>query len=122
MKLLRFLLLAQGIYTLATALWPLLDITSFMLVTGPKTDTWLVKTVGALLIPVSITLLFHLFTRSDMRPAILLGTSTSLAFACIDFYYALSDVIPDIYLADGILQILFLAGWIIAASTSWNKK
>ncbi|MBV8580277.1 MAG: hypothetical protein JOZ86_06540, partial [Candidatus Eremiobacteraeota bacterium] len=35
-------------YYLATGLWPLLDMRSFELVTGRKTDRWLVKMVGAL--------------------------------------------------------------------------
>ena len=33
---------------LATGLWPLFNIESFQQVTGPKTDLWLVRTVGVL--------------------------------------------------------------------------
>ena len=42
------LAMIQGAYFLATGIWPLLHLASFMRVTGPKTDRWLVKTVGAL--------------------------------------------------------------------------
>jgi len=35
----------QGLYWLVTGLWGLIDVHSFMKVTGPKTDIWLVKTV-----------------------------------------------------------------------------
>lgn len=40
--------LAQGVYYIVTCLWSLLSIDTFQRATGPKTDLWLVKTVGAL--------------------------------------------------------------------------
>lgn len=86
-----------------------------MLETGPKQDIWLVKTVGALLIPVSLTLASYLFIKTSLKPAAILGGMSAIAFISIDFYYALADVIPNIYMLDGILQILFLTGWVIAA-------
>jgi hypothetical protein len=52
MKLFRIVLWVQTIYYLLTAIWPLADIESFMLVTGRKTDIWLVKTVSVLLLAV----------------------------------------------------------------------
>jgi hypothetical protein len=112
MKLLKPLLIIQSSYTFLTAVWPVIDIKSFMEVTGYKTDVWLVKTVGALLIPIAISLVSYLYFSADKRPVLLLGSTTALAFICIDFYYALNDTIPDIYLLDGIIEIVFLTGWI----------
>ena len=40
--------MAQGAYYAATGVWALADIESFQVVTGPKADQWLVKTVGVL--------------------------------------------------------------------------
>ena len=74
------------------------------------------KTVGALLIPVAVTLLSFLFIDAGRWPAIILGGLTALAFICIDFYYSLTDVISDIYMADGILEIVFLSAWIFIAA------
>jgi hypothetical protein len=111
MKIFRSLLWIQGVYTLITAIWPLIHIESFMQVTGNKTDVWLVKTVGALLIPVALCLLMHLFIDIDRRPVALLGGLTAVAFSCVDFYYALNDVISDIYLADGAIEIVFVLVW-----------
>lgn len=108
----RMLLWTQASYTMITALWPLVDIDSFMTVTGPKEDIWLVKTVGALLVPVAASLYAHLFISADKRPAIILGSLTAGAFICVDVYYALTDVISDIYLADAAVESIFLAGWI----------
>ena len=116
MKQFRTVIIAQSTYIFITAAWPILDIESFMAVTGYKTDIWLVKTVGALLIPIAACLSMYLFIRSDIRPAIVLGTLTSISFLTIDFYYALSDVISDVYMVDGIVQLFFLAAWISFAA------
>lgn len=112
MKLFRYLVWTQATYILVTAIWSLVHIESFMAVTGGKTDVWLVKTVGALLVPVAISLYFHLFIDTDHRPAVALASLTALAFLCIDVYYALADVISDIYLADAVVELIFLCLWI----------
>jgi hypothetical protein len=83
-----------------------------MAVTGPKTDLWLVKTVGALLIPISLTMAFHLIIKADWRPVALLGITSNLAFMSIDIYYSLTDTISDIYLADAAVQLCLLIGWV----------
>jgi hypothetical protein len=124
MKTMRLLVWTQGIYTLATAIWPLLHIESFMQVTGHKTDIWLVKTVGALLIPVALCLMSSLIIRIDPRPILILGALTTISFICIDFYYSLTDVISNIYMADGLLQILLLITWIYVSikEISWRAN
>lgn len=111
MKLVNALLWTQGIYTLITAIWPIVHIESFMAVTGPKHDIWLVKTVGALLIPVGCCLLTYTIIQTDRRPALILGSLSALAFMVIDFYYSLNDVIADVYLVDGFLQVTFFGVW-----------
>jgi hypothetical protein len=121
MKLLRVLLWSQGIYTLLTALWPILHIRSFMDVTGYKTDIWLVKTVGALLVPISLTILFFVVVNTDKRPIVLLASTTAVAFIVIDLYYALKDVIPDIYLADAGIELLFLLLWMYIMAFRWKE-
>jgi hypothetical protein len=122
LRLFRLLILTHGGYILATAIWPLTDIVSFMEVTGYKEDIWLVKTVGSLLIAVAICLLSYLYFNAEIRPAIVLGAITAIAFICIDLYYALNDVISDIYLADAGAEIIFLAGWIAVASSTKQPR
>jgi hypothetical protein len=46
--------LIQAVYFLITGIWPLLHIESFMKVTGPKRDLWLVKTVGVLVTAIAM--------------------------------------------------------------------
>src|SRR5690606_8858345 len=74
----------QGIYTLITAVWPIADIDSFMEVTGPKTDVWLVKTVAAILIPVGLCFIFASKVKRDFWLIFLLGITTTSALATID--------------------------------------
>jgi hypothetical protein len=121
-QLFRILLLVQATYYFLTALWPIVHIESFMLITGYKVDHWLVKTVGALLIPVSLTLFSYLFISTDKKPAIILGGGCAIAFSCIDFYYALSGTISSVYLLDGILELFLLLGWINVAFSYLNRN
>ena len=112
-KFLKPLLITQGIYYLLTALWGIVDIDSFMDVTGPKNDVWLVKTVSVLIIPISLCLLSFLYVKSDIRPAIILGITSTAGLAIVDFYYSLRDVISHVYTVDGAVQALLCIGWIV---------
>ena len=58
-KMYSLLLGVQGYYTLLTAISGLVDIDSFMALTGPKNDIWLVKTVSVVLLAVAVCLLTH---------------------------------------------------------------
>ena len=88
-----------------------------MIVTGYKTDVWLVKTVGALLIPMSLTMLVHLVTRINHFPVVVLCLTAAIAFAVIDFYYSVTDVINDIYMVDGVIQVALICTWLIIWKT-----
>lgn len=113
MKVIRYLVAIQSCYLLLTALWPLIDIDSFMLITGPKQDVWLVKTVAVLLIPVALCLSTYLLTGGSYVYPMVLGSMIPIAFMSIDFYYAGKNVISDVYLIDGIIQVIFFGAWMM---------
>jgi hypothetical protein len=117
MKLYKSVLASHAVYIFLTGIWPLIDIESFMRITGPKTDIWLVKTVGALLIPVSLSMFAFLRSQSEKFPIIILGAGIAIAFISIDVYYSLSDTISAIYLADAIVESIFLVAWIYVSRT-----
>ncbi|MGV3629791.1 MAG: hypothetical protein ACO1O6_01220 [Bacteroidota bacterium] len=106
------LLLFQSLYYLVTALWPLFHITSFMAVTGHKTDVWLVKTVSMLILCVSLAFLLDLYRREASSGIVLLAVSCTVGFIAIDLYYNFSGVIREIYLADALIQLFFLCFWL----------
>jgi hypothetical protein len=110
----RLLLIVQGFYTFITALWAIIDIDSFMKITGPKTDIWLVKTVSIVLVAVGLTLLSHLKEPDEpVLPAIVLGCITSAGLAFIDFFYSSKNTISFVYATDGIIEVAFFLGWMI---------
>ena len=63
--------IAQGGFYVATGLWAIVHIGSFQKVTGPKTDIWLVKTVGLLLVAIGAGLLLAAY-RQQFDPALIL--------------------------------------------------
>ena len=113
MRFFHIILSIQTVYYLFTGIWALVHIKSFMQVTGYKTDIWLVKTISFLLLAVSFSFMAGLFINTNDLPVTVLAISCCLSLAAIDFYYALKRIISPIYLADGILQLIFLAAWII---------
>lgn len=108
----RFLLAIQSIYYLITGLWPLVHITSFMEVSGYKTDLWLVKTVGVLILSIALTFIIDLRIREYSLSVAFLSVSTAAGLLAIDLYYALTGVISTIYLADAFFQLLFICLWL----------
>ena len=69
----------QGIYYAVAGIWPILHIDSFMMVTGPKTDIWLVHTVGLLLVAVGVVLCLAAYRRRLTLEMIVLAAGTALA-------------------------------------------
>ncbi|MEI6950509.1 hypothetical protein V9K67_25220 [Paraflavisolibacter sp. H34] len=102
----------QGIYTFLTAVWPIVDIESFLKVSGYKTDIWLVKTVSLLLLSISLCLLLSIFSKGPYLPITVLMLTLSVSLAYVDFYYALNDTISNIYMADGAAQVVFTFCWL----------
>jgi len=103
---------AHGVANLVGGLWPLLHISSFEMVFGPKTDRWLVKTVAGLLLVNGITQLTTSPTASGVRQARRLGVGTAAVLAAIDLVYVPAGRISKMYLVDAAIEV----GWIIACA------
>lgn len=104
----KYVLLFQGIYFLITALWPLIDIDSFMIITGPKTDIWLVKTLSGILLAIALTFIVSTFTRDTSKPVIVLALTSSFALAFADVYYSSEGIIGAVYLLDAVIEIALM--------------
>lgn len=105
------LALFQGAFYVATGLWPLFDIDSFQVVTGPKIDLWLVRTVGVLVAVIGAVLLLAARHRRVTSEIVILAMGSALGLAGIDLIYALSGRISTIYLADAAVEIGLAALW-----------
>ena len=101
----------QGLYFLATGVWPLVHVESFLAVTGQKTDLWLVYTVGVLVGVVGLVLLNAVRLRRITPDVVLLACGSSVALAGIDVVFVARRVIDPIYLADAAAQAVLLGWW-----------
>lgn len=112
-KGLRMILACQAVYYLATGLWPILEIGSFQLVTGPKTDLWLVRMVGLLVMAIGVTLGYAVIRARRSPEIIVLSLSSIFAFTAIDVFYSMTGVISRIYLADAAVELALAAGIVV---------
>jgi len=115
------LAVAQGLYYAATGVWPLVSIGSFQKVTGPKTDLWLVKTVG-LLVSVTGGVLMTAGRKRHMAPEIpLLAAGSAAGLAAIDITYVAKKRISPIYLLDALAEVALVFGWTIGRRRAGKK-
>lgn len=102
----------QGSFFFLTGVWPVLHLPSFLVVTGPKTDLWLVQTVGALLAACGAVLMVVASRRRLTPEWRLLAAAMAGVLATVDIVFVTRDVIPPIYLADAVVELLIVVAWI----------
>ena len=107
----------QGVYYLATGVWPLVHVESFLAVTGPKTDLWLLYTVGALIAVVGVVLLLAARSGRVTPEVARLAVGSALALTAIDVTFVARRVIDPIYLADAAAEVVLVLWWAVA----WNR-
>jgi hypothetical protein len=103
--------LVQGTYFFVTGIWPLLSMSTFLKVTGPKTDLWLVKTVGVILAVIGLVLVVAQLNAEINGPVILLAIGSGLGLALVEFVYVARRVISRIYLGDAFVELILIAWW-----------
>ena len=113
-RLLPWLAAVQAVYFVVTGVWPIVHIRSFMAVTGPKRDIWLVKTVGVLVTVVGAVIGLAAWRGSFTPEVFLLAVGSAAALAGVDVYYHLRGVIPRVYLLDAVAEGVLIAGWVVA--------
>jgi hypothetical protein len=99
---------AQGLVYVGAGLWPIVHIRSFERVTGRKKETWLVKTVGSLLVVIGTTLLVRRRAAPSLR---MLAIGSAAALTAIDIAYVARGRISRVYLADAALHVALAAMW-----------
>jgi hypothetical protein len=107
------LLVIQGLYYFLTGLWPIVHIESFIWVTGPKEDIWLVKSFGLLISIIGVVFLVSSRSIRINRPVVTLAILSALGFIAIDTYYVFTNTISPVYLADAAAQFILLLFWTI---------
>jgi hypothetical protein len=106
--------LVQEIYFLVTGIWPPLSMRTFLTATGPKTDLWLVKTVGLLLAVIGAMLIYVQRTVNVNPPIAFLAIGSAASLVVVEIVYVLKKVISPNYLGDALIEIALIIWWVIA--------
>ena len=101
----------QGAFYFITGIWPLIHLASFEAVTGPKTDDWLVQTVGALLATFGAVLALAGLRRRVTPEWRMLAAGFALVLATVDIVFVLRGDISPIYLADAAVELPLALLW-----------
>lgn len=111
-------LIAQGAYYALVGLWPIVDINSFQSVTGPKTDLWMLRTLGLFLAIIGGALLFA--TRHGKPPLeiVVLAIAMASGLLLVDLVIVFSRIVPLRCLLDAVIQLGLILWWTRAAKAS----
>ena len=108
----RTLARLHGWFNLVNGLWPLLHMRSFVAVSGPKTDLWLVRTVAGLMVTNGITQLGAASSAATVPSARQIGIGTAATLLGIELRYATVGRISRIYLLDSAVEALWIVLWL----------
>jgi hypothetical protein len=104
----------HGAFNLAGGLWPLLHVTSFEAVFGPKVDRWLEFAVAGLMTSVGYEQ-WRAGTPEGWRHAQRIGIGTAATLLAIDLVYVPRGRIRRTYLLDAAAEGALIAGWLALA-------
>lgn len=107
----RAVALGQGVFYVATGIWPILSLRTFEAVTGPKADGWLVKTAGVLITAIGAGL-----TSAGLRGRVtpemkLVAVGAAAGLTAIDVVYVRRGRIAPVYLLDAVAEVGLIGAW-----------
>ncbi len=102
----------QAAYFIASGLLPLISMRAFEAITGPKTDRWLVKTVGLLVAVIGFGLALAGYRRHVSPELALIAAGSAGAVAAIDVVYVARQRISPVYLGDAVIEAGLLIAWL----------
>jgi hypothetical protein len=94
----RTALMVQGGYYVVTGVAPFVSRRAFEAVTGPKTEWWLVQTVGAIVTTVGVALVAGVRSERITPELRLLAAGCATSLAAIDIVYVARRRIAPTYL------------------------
>jgi hypothetical protein len=103
----------QGAMYVATGLWPIVHIQSFERMAGPRASRGLVRTFGAVMATVGLSLLLRGMRRSRQQTASPLGAVGSLALSMANSVYAGRGRISPVSISRVIAQTALLVAWVM---------
>ncbi|MDX5346958.1 MAG: hypothetical protein LPJ89_07975 [Hymenobacteraceae bacterium] len=110
-----------GIYWLVTGIWPFVHMPSFIFVTGPKHDLWLVYTVSILIFAIGFVVLVAGLKKAVTAEIKLLAIISAAGLTGIDVYFSSTNEIADIYRYDAAVELLIICWWLWAGNSGIAK-
>ena len=104
--------LLHALYFVIPGLWSVVGRRSFEAVAGPKTDYWLVRTVGGLLTVVGAVLGVAGWRQRLTVELAGLAVASSAVLIVIDVVYTARRRISPVYLLDAVGNTVLIGGWI----------
>lgn len=101
----------QGVYYLITGVWSLVGIKSFQVITGPKTDVWLVKTVGVIVTVIGGVLLSAGLRRQTSPEITALSLGSAASLGGVSLWYPLRGRISKVYWLDTVAEVMLVSMW-----------
>lgn len=108
----------QGVVYVVTGLWSILHLKSFQKVTGPKVDTWLVQTLGAIVAVQGVSYLVASRRKQARAETAISALGTALSLAAIDMLYVFRRRIRPAYLLDACFELGLVYLWLAAIKPS----
>jgi hypothetical protein len=106
-------LLLQSSYFIVSGLWPIFHLQSFLKVTGPKEDIWLVKTFGGMVAALGAVMLLSGIKRRGETEVGLAAGAVGATLAVADVYYVAKGRIAPSYLLDAMAELPFAFYWLV---------
>jgi hypothetical protein len=85
---------------------------SFLAVTGPKTDLWLVQAFGLIVAAVGSVLVYACVRGRIEQTLALIGLLLAATLAAIDFWYFAIGAIRWTYTIDGVVELAIVGAWL----------
>lgn len=104
----------QGVYYVATGVWPFLNRTTFEWITGPKIDYWVVGSFGVVLAVIGGVLLLAARAERITREIAVLGAGSALAVASCDLLAGVQPRNTGAYFADAVVEVGLVGWWLWA--------
>jgi hypothetical protein len=110
----RWIAALQFAYFVITGVWPLVHMPSFLAVTGPKTDLWLVRLVGALIAIIGAAVGLAAWRDRRKSDVAFLALASCAVLGLTDVVGVCTGVISRIYLLDAAAEAALILGWGVA--------
>ncbi|CAN5755221.1 hypothetical protein BH11MYX3_BH11MYX3_38810 [soil metagenome] len=104
----------QGLFYVATGLWPILHFRSFEKITGRKNDRWLAKAMGGLVAAVGTALIVGSLETKPSRALRYLGIGSAIAVGLADLIFTARGRVSKVYLADAAAEGAAVVTWFVA--------